>query len=197
MAFSLFTKRSEYTSKRLRFVARGLQIFGVIAGITTAIGAISLANSTMMEWPPSLRDAFLRRSGFWAVGQLVSYLFIGHALLRRQRTGAYMAVATIGLPLLYPLLWAHKVSYTPWFFNVLTIGLPVLTLALITSVWRELGSVRDSEMIDHRPEPDAPIAMTPRNRGYREQRILPLEKMPTATTAVASAPLPISNPRAH
>ena len=191
MAFSFFTKRSEYTSKRLRFVARGLQIFGVIASVYTVTIAISVLNFPAPEWPEGMRDMFVRRYGLGAVGQLVSFFFIGHALLRRQRAGAYVAIATIGLSLLLIHGWPLN-SNAPWFFYVVIIGLPVLTLALIASVWRELGSVRDSDMISHRPEPEQTIPLTPRNRGYGESRIsatdfglgpAPIDAIPANATA--------------
>lgn len=123
---------------------------------------------------------------------MFSYVFIGRALLRRQKWGAYAALATIGVPAVIGFIWTPPSN---WLTTVGQIG-AVTTITLIVSVWNELGTVLESELVEHSAPPAPAEPLTPRNRGYGEPRPLS-EPNPISTSAVANTPLPINNPRAN
>lgn len=66
--------------------------------------------------------------------------------------------------------------------------LPLIALVTIASVWTELGTVRDSELAANN---DDDAAFPKRNRGFDEQRNVPLE-MTTKRSLPNSAHIPDS-----
>lgn len=163
-----FTKRTKFASRWLRFTARTLQACGILGGAVSLLALVFIV-AAQSGRPAALggADNLLRNRTIWIFGQCLSLYFIGLALLRRQRWAAYVALGTIAVPAVMSQvsLTRRGLHYPP----LLTV-LPLLTVALIASVWRELGSVRDSDVVEHRPEPDPEIPITPRNRGYGELR---------------------------
>lgn len=178
MAFSLFTKRTESTSRWLRFTARALQTCGILGGLVSlcALGFIAIAQS---DHPAASGNAdhFLRNRIIWIFGECLSLYFIGHALLRRQKWAAYVALGTIALPAVVSQvsLTRRGLHYPP----LLTV-LPLVTVALVASVWRELGSVRDSDIVDYGSPPEPIEPLTQRKQGYGEPSGLPTETAPEA-----------------
>lgn len=214
MAFSFFTKRTEYTSKRLRFVARALQVFGIGGGISLGVIAYSVSQSFFNVWPEEIRETFVRGKLLTAAAMCASYWIIGRSLLRRQRSGAYAAAAIIGLPLIYDAFMLVYFPAPPMALTAVTFGLRVLALGAVGSVWKELGTVRESELFKQGAAPESVAPFTPRNRGFGEARTsaqpklpagsyaepargLARDTMPATTNIAANTPLPTNNPRAH
>lgn len=168
-----------------------MQMFGVL------VLGVSLVGAYLMDWnplsvPQEMRDQLARNAMIRGVLAMLSYVLIGLALRRRQKWGAYAAIATIGIPAIIRFVWTPSSNLLS---TVMQIG-AVTTITLIISVWNELGTVFESEFVEDGAPPAPTEPPTRRNRGYGEPRPLS-EPNPISTSAVANTPLPINNPRAN
>lgn len=185
----LFTKFRELPSQRLRYLARGLQGYGIAIGVATTYLALALATAPTSKIVREFRDVGSLRLLLIGVLQCASLIVIGRALLRRRRWGGYLAVITLTAPILSRLISGNQLL------------LPEVLIAVgacttLLTVWKELRSARDLDLSDDddQLEPAQPDPIP--SRGYGEPRLL-IEPIPITTSAAASTPLPINNPRAN
>lgn len=191
MRFHLFTRRTTYASLRLRFLARGMQVFGVLIGVLEVTTAKWMATAHLNHsLSPEMRAALIRSVLVHGLFAAISYFLVGRALRRRERWSGYAAAIAIGLPAL--LRVTNLVSVPGANFSTAAIdSIALITVTLIATVWRELGSVPASAILDHGGPPEPTIPLTPRNRGYGEPRSLQNDEheVPTFTSGPNLAPV--------
>ncbi|MEO7998065.1 MAG: hypothetical protein ABI852_11505 [Gemmatimonadaceae bacterium] len=141
-----------------------MQVFGVLTFVASLAAILSM-RSFRASLSPEMFDLLLRNVILYRGLTMLSYVFIGRALLRREKWGAYVAVATIAVPAVIRLIW--PVARTDPFQTVVQVA-AFTTLGLILTVWKELGSVADSELAEHGKAPELTEPLTPRNRGFGE-----------------------------
>lgn len=173
MRFHLFTRRTTYASLRLRFLSRGMQVFGVLLLVVSVAAAQMIATmplSDQIVFKPGIRSQVIRSILVSGLFTALSYFLVGRALRRRERWSGYAAAIAIGLPALLRATDLMRVSRGDTYVDIAA----VVTLTLIATVWRELGSVPASALLDHGGPPKPSVPLTPRNRGYGERPSLPI-----------------------
>lgn len=172
MSFSIFTFRTRQLSTRLRLLGRMFHVSAAFWAFAS-LAATAVMVFRPQRFPYKLLPYF---SSFTAVGLLkcASLYFIGNALLKRQRWGAYLGAITIGVPFVRQLLKPDAAI-----LSVQDIVLSTVALCALVTVWPELGTLRDNDLVED-DEDDRPIVG--RNRGYGEPR--ELQAPVTASAAI-------------
>lgn len=190
MSFSFFTKRTTYASLRLRILGRGMQVFGALM-FAARLAEVSYLRSQRFQISQATLDLLLRNALIYGGLSMISYLFIGRALMRREKWGAYAAFGAIAVPAIARIVW--PTGHTDPFQTVSQIA-AAITTGLICTVWNELSSVADAELAEHGKPPDSVAPFTPRNRGFGEPRngSPSVAREPARTVEIMSAHAPVS-----
>lgn len=204
MKFSLFTTRTSKPSLRLRILARCFQGVSVLVAAMTV--GIAIYRQFFLDHTHTPRWAFGPHYWFVAVSTTSMFL-VGRALLRRQRWGAFLAAATLGIPIIKQLIDPNSMNA-----DIPQIALGTLALCTLVTVWDELGGSHDADFDDERAKDvadDPQLALSNEAHGNDDDvadareigspsyatPLLLTTPAPTINKATAKSPLPISTAR--